>query len=543
MFIPAFLFMLFSVLPSPVLAQNITALQVSAPSSVEKDDSFQVTAYYTSNGTNICGATCEIKGGWLTSTVYLSEGSGCIYENTAVSAYGSVGSYSPYVNCYKQYYDPQTKYFNIDITQKPSSLSVSVSPPSPYPGDSVTVQAYYRDEGNSLIPGASCTADLKMSGAEFQKITLAPFSNAYYSGSFKIPNQYGAYDINVVCTASGYAEKVSTKTFTTSKKRASLSISMPSSGYYGESVRIVAYYKDMYEGKKIPGTCRVSFDDKISVLNSIDSGYEGIINIPYRAGAQSIKVTCESGEYETLETSQGISATNRQARIGVISPVAKDFYPTDAIQLKISYFDTLSNNDISGAACLAQSGGKSYQMAASGNYYETTLRNQPIGQQTIQFKCSKAFYDEAGSSIQLNIIRIPINIMFTSKTTEFRSGEEIKISAKVVDNKYNAADVACRSRADVYDLSLNRLVNSKDVPTMKTSDGWTLSVPNPGEPSRIRVTMTCSGDVFEEKSSSTEVKIKMLGEQTEEGITLFLAVTTIFLIVLTFLIRKKLKII
>jgi hypothetical protein len=545
LFIPAFFFIFFLILPQPVLAQNATTLVLSAPSSVEKNENFLITAYYTSNGTNVCGAACKLEGGWLTSTVYLSEGSGCIYENTAVSAYGSVGSYSPYVNCYKQYYDPQTKYFSIDITQKPSSLSVSVSPPSPYPGDSVAVYAYYRDEGNSLIPGASCTADLKMGGAEFQKTTLASSGNAYYSGSFKVPGQYGTYDIEVACASSEYAAASSAKSFTTAKKRASFSVTTPPSAYYGESVKVAAYYKDMQDGKKIQGTCRVYFDDKTSVLSPTDSGYEGVVGMPYKAGAQSIKVTCESGEYETFETSRAISANNRQSGIEVISPYAKAiFYPTDEIQLRISYNDLLSNQAIAGAGCVAEAGGRSYPLAGSGKYYEGRLSNQSIGQQTIGFRCSKTFYESVGGSIVISVNRIPINIILTSAQKEFRKGEEIKILAMVVDQYNKDANAACKTRADVYDLSFNKLVESRDIEDTRTSDGSrVLNVPNPDSPSRIRVTMTCSGDIFEEKSVYTELKIKMLGTQSEEGITLFLAITTISLVVLTFLIRKKLKII
>jgi hypothetical protein len=375
-------------------------------------------------------------------------------------------------------------------------------------------------------------------------MVLTGFKNEYYSGSIAIPVQYGAYGLEVTCASSEYDTKSSTKSFTTSKRRASLSVSIPSSGYYGQSIKIVASYEDAKEMKKIPGACRVSFDGKVTVLASTASGYDGDVAIPYAVGTRSAKITCESTEYETLETSRDVSAANRPAEIKVISPsMGTVFYPTDEILLEISYGDKLLGTNIAGASCAAGMGGKSYPLAESGKYYGASLRNQSIGQQTIQFKCSKAFYGEGGGSVQLNIIRIPINIMFTSKDAEFRSGEEIRISAKVVDNKNNDADAGCSGRADVYDLSFNRLVSSKDIPATKTSGGWVLNVTNPGEPSRIRVTMSCSGDIFEEKSAYTDVKIKMLGKQTEEGMTLFLAVTTIILLALTFLIRKRLKII
>jgi hypothetical protein len=537
-------------LPKSALAQNITALQVFAPSSVEKDHSFQVTAYYTSNGTNVCGATCGLSGGWLTSTLYLGEDSACIYNNT-ISAYGVVGSYSLSVNCYKPYYDSKTQYFNIEITRKPSSLSLSLSPSSPYPGDSVPLQAYYRDEYNSLIQGASCTADLKMGGIEYQKITLVPSGNVYYVGSFKIPSQYGIYDINIACDSSEYATASSTRSFTTTKKHATLSASIPSSGYYGQSVKVVAYYKDASEGKPIQGTCRAYFEGITSVLNSVDLGYEGFVTIPYKAGTTTLKITCESSEYETLEISPLISATSRPAVIKVISLYREapffgrtSFYPTDEIPLKISYEDQTTGGNIVGASCVAKAGGQTYPMTGVEKYYEVNIRNQPLGQQTIEFRCSKTFYGEAVNSLQIKIERIPITIVLKSQKTDFRSGEEIKIPASVMDNKNNPADAACRARADVYDPSFNRLLNSYDAGVTKTGTGLIeVNVTNPGEPSRIRLTVTCSGDILEEKSVFTDLKIKMLGEQTEEGIVLFLAATTAVLLALMFLIRRKLKII
>jgi hypothetical protein len=534
------------ILPKPALAQNATTLQVSAPSSVKMDDSFTVAAYYASNGTNVCGATCEVKGGWLTSTIYLGEGSGCIYEND-ISAYGTPESYSLSVNCYKQFYDSQTKYFNIEITSKSSSLHFSLNPPSPYPGDSVTVYAYYRDEGGSLIGGASCTADLKMGGVEYQRITMVPSDSTYYSGTFKVPNQYGTYDVSVTCISSEYAAASSAKSFATAKKRASLSVSVPPSGYYGEAVKVTAYYKDAQEGKKIPGTCRTSFEGSTSVLNSVDSSYEGFVNIPYKAGTTTVKVTCESSEYETLEASKAISAANRPTGIEAVSPSQYTnavFYPTDEIQMKISYSDLLSSQPVAGAICVAEAGGKTYPLAGSGKYYEGRLSSQPLGQQTVKFKCSKTFYESKEGSIGISVNRIPIDIILVSPKKEFRKGEAITIIARVVDKDNKDANASCRIRADVYDLSFNKLIESRNIEETMTGDGFrTLNIPNPGSPSRIRVTMTCSGDIFEEKSVYTDVKIEMLGKQTEEGMTLFLAITTVLLLALTFLIRKKLKII
>ncbi|MCK4335588.1 MAG: hypothetical protein KAW40_02570 [Candidatus Aenigmarchaeota archaeon] len=542
-FILAFFSILLSVIPHTALAQNVTALQVSAPSSVEMDDNFKVTAYYTSNGTNICGATCRVEGGWLSSPVYLYEGSGCIYENT-IYAYSTPGAYSLSLYCYKQYYQSQTEYFIIDITEKSSSLYILIDPSFPFPGDPVTVYAYYRDGSNFLIQGALCTATLKKGGVYFQSTTLAPFGSSYYSGTFNVPDQDGTYDVEVMCTSSEHDTRWSTESFTTSKKRASLSMSIPSSGYYGKFVKVVAYYEDEWGGK-IYGACSVSFDGKISVLSSTTFGYEGGINIPYRAGTHPVNVTCESNEYETLETSLVISATNKPARIEVVSPPkGAVFYPTDEIPLKISYQDELSWNIIFGASCFAEVEGKSHPMTESGEYYVTGISNQPIGQQNIQFTCSKTFYEGTESSIQVSIVRIPIDIILTSQKTDFHGEEEIKILARVVDKRHNDVNADCRARADVYDLSFNRLVKSFDIPDMEVSEGSrVLDIPNPGEPSRIRVTVTCFGDILEEKSVYTEVKIKMLGRQIEEGMILFLTVTTVTLLALTFLIRKKLKII
>lgn len=539
-FILAFSVILFSVLPQPVLAWNATSLDVSAPSSVEMDDHFTVTAYYTSNGTNICGATCKVEGGWLDYTVFLTEDSSCVYENT-ISAYGSEGSYSPYVQCYKALYDSKTEYFSIDITEKYSSLSVSVSPSSPYPGGMVTVYAYYRDEDYYLILDGSCTAELTKGGTYLTSVDLVRYGDDYYIGTLSVPYEQGTYKVEVRCTSDEYDTEYSEKSFTTSKKKALMSFSMPPVGYYGEVISGVVYYKDE-NGDKIEGTCRAYFDDKTFILNPKELGYGISLTIPYETGPHPLRITCESNEYNTVEISLNITARNRPAAINIVPLVLKEFYPTDEIQLKISYTDTLSKSSILGAGCVARAGGTSYKMAGSGNYYVTTISNQSIGQTEIGFTCSKTFYQEVTANTKLSIVKIPLNILFTGET-DFRAEEEIKVLAQVLDEGNKDADVVCNARSDVYDLSFNRLLSSKDIEATKSGEIWTMDVPNPGEPSRIVVTITCSGEIFEEKSARWEVKIRMLGRHTEEGITMFLAVTTVILLALTFLIRKKLKII
>jgi hypothetical protein len=540
-FIPVFFMILFSVLPQAALAWNATTLDVSAPSSVEVDEDFALTASYTSNGTSICGAACEVSGGWLGYTVFLTEGSGCIYQGT-VSAYGSAGSYSPHVYCHKTFYDSQTEYFDIDITKKSSYVSLLISPPSPYPGDWVTVYAYYLDEDDYLIMDGSCTAELRRSGVYLDSVNLVRYGDGYYSGILFVPNEYGTYTIEVTCTSDEYDMDYSEKSFAPSKKRAYLTFSMRPVGYYGEFVGGTVYYRDENQNK-IEGVCKAYFDDKVYVMVSNDLGYDVSMSIPYGAGPHILRITCESDAYQTVESYLNITAMNRPTRIEIISPVLKEFYPTDDIQLKISYTDTLSKSNILDASCVAQVGDTPYQMTESGNYYGAAISNMPVGKATIVFKCSKAFYTEASGNTELSIIRMPLNILFTTGKTDFRAEEEIKILAKVMDKSNRDADVACSARADVYDLSFNRLVNSKGVQATKTGGEWAMNVPNPGEPSRIVVTLTCSGEIFEEKSARWEVKIRMLGSQTEEGITLLLTVTTVILLALTFLIRKKLKII
>ncbi len=545
-FILAFFAILFSVLPQPALAWNATSLSVSAPSSVEMDDHFTVTAYYKSNGTNICGATCKVEGGWLDYTVFLTEGSSCAYENS-ISAYGSGGSYSPYVQCYKAFYDSKTEYFSIDITEKSSQLSVSVSPSSPYPGDTITVYAYYRDGDGYLILDGSCTAELTKGGIYLSSTDLVRYGGIYYSGTLSVPYEQGTYKVEVSCTSDEYETDYYEKSFTTSKKRASVSFSIPPVGYYGEIISGVVYYKDD-NGDKIDGICRAYFEDKTFVLGPKELGYGISLTIPYKAGPHPLRINCESNEYNTVDIYLNITARDRPTKIEIVSPVLKEFqppvfYPTDEILLKTSYKDTLSNSNILGASCVARVGGTPHQMAQSGNYYVTTIRNQPVGQAKIEFTCSKAFYVKATGSMELSINKIPVEILFTTGKTEFRAGEEINIRAKVSDKNGRDADAVCKARADVYDLSFNRLMNSEDIPATKTGGEWAMNVSNPGEPSRIVLTLTCSGDIFEEKSSRWEVKIKMLGRHTEEGITLLLTATTVILIALTFLIRKKLKII
>jgi hypothetical protein len=539
-FILAFFVISLSILSQSAVAQNSTSLDVSAPSSVEMDDDFEVTAHYTANGTNICGATCKVEGGWLEYTVFLTEGSGCVYENT-ISAYGSGGSYSPYVQCYKAFYDSKTEYFSIDITEKYSSLSVSVSPPSPYPGDKITIYAYYRDEDDYLIMDGSCTAELRRSGLYLDSVNLVRYGGIYYSGTLFVPNEYGTYTIEVTCTSDEYDTDYSEKSFAPSKKRAYLTFSMQSVGYYGEFAGGTVYYRDENQNE-IQGVCKAYFDDRVYVLVSNELGYNVGVSIPYSTGSHILRIACESDAYQTVESYLNITAMKRPTRIEIISPVLKEFYPTDDILLKISYTDTLSKSNILDASCVAQAGDASYQMTESGNYYETTISNRPVGKTAIEFKCSKAFYTEASGNTELSIIRIPLNILFTTGKTDFRAEEEIKILAKVMDKNNIDADVVCSARADVYD-PFNRLVSSKDVQATKTGGEWAMEVPNPGEPSRIAVTLTCSGGIFEEKSARWEVKIRMLGSQTEEGVTLLLTVTTVILLALTFLIRKKLKII
>lgn len=532
-----------SFFPFPATAQNATSLTISAPSSVENDDSFGVTLEYTANGSSICGASCEVSGGWLGYIAYPSQGSGCLYEDT-ISAYGPAGEYSLQVYCYKVGYDSQLEYFDIEITEKSSSLSVSLSPDSPLPGEIVTVYAYYEDDGGSLIPDGTCTADLTRNGEKFDSISLVFWEGSYYSGALSVPHETGNYDVDVHCTSSEHESEYSSETFSISKRPSSISVSIPGSAHYGESVSVVAYYNSL-QGGVIQGTCRAHFNGKTSDLAYTGRGYEGSILMPYAEGTHSADITCESDGYETAEISRVITAKERPASIDVISPgQGKEFYPTDGILLKSAYKDGLSGGYVQGAVCYAEAGGKQHRLSGSGNYYTATLEDQPIGDQRIRFSCSKTFYTRVESSIETTVVRIPLRIELTSQKNEFRPGEDIEMTAKVTAIRNNVPEVDCRARADVYSLSLNRLMNSYDITDIETKNDYrTLGVPNPGEPSRIRVTMICYGDIYEENSAYKDLKIEMLGKETEEGITLVLTATTLILIALILLIRKKLKII
>jgi len=498
---------------------------------------------YASNGTNICGASCGVTGGWLTYTVYLSEGSGCVYEGT-IYAYTPVGNYEPHVYCYKYEYDSQTEYFNIDVTMKSSSLSISLSNTNPYPGDYVTVYAYYEDGDGYNIYDGWCTAELREDGDYVSETSLTSYGSSYYSGSVYIPERYGSYDIKVPCSSDQHDTKSSTESFATAKKYATLSLSTSPYTYHGESFDVVAYYKDSM-GTKISGTCSLSFDGKESIMSSTASGYEMLIEMPYKTGYQSINVSCESDAYEALENSRTISGRDRSTEMKIILPSrGMVFYPNERIELEVSYKDTLSGQDISNAKCAAEIGGRSYPLIGYERYYAGKAENQSIGEHELKFTCSKIFFQAKAGGTKIVVMRIPINIILSPNKHEFRKDEKIEINAMVVDKNNNEVDANCKARADVYDLSLDRLTDSHDIEERRMGDGArVLHIPNPGNPSRIRVTMTCSGDIFEEKSVYTDVKIKILGKEIEEGMLLFLTVVTVCLVGLTFLIRNKLKII
>ncbi|MFH0956614.1 MAG: hypothetical protein V1813_02005, partial [Candidatus Aenigmatarchaeota archaeon] len=145
------------ILPHPSLAATPTTLDISAPSSVEMDDTFTVSAYYMnmSNGTGICGATCAISGDWFSGI--MDEQPSCYYSYD-VTAPSFTGARTITVRCEKTDYDMKEVYANVNFEEKASSVSVSVAPAVQYAGMPVNVEASYVDDSEKVIYGADCKA-------------------------------------------------------------------------------------------------------------------------------------------------------------------------------------------------------------------------------------------------------------------------------------------------------------------------------------------------------------------------------------------------
>jgi len=440
-------------------------------------------------------------------------------------------------DCWKTGYDSQIKDFDIRVAKLESHLSVTTSPATTYPGETVTVHAYYKNDYGNMIYG-ECVAKMKENGMKIDEIGMTRVSNLYYSNNFFLPERTGTYTITVTCSDDQYETEVESVSFQTRKMQAELMLSYPKIFYYGQNVEIKADYT--HNKAVIKGECIISFRGEDKQISYTGTGYSGKVRIPYVAGQHTLEVKCSSNRYETNEKKLFITPTERPTGIDVISPVKRIFYPTDKIQIKVSYKDSLTGESIAGAKCKLDG---TMPLKEAGEYYETEVGSLKVGTSTFSIQCSKQFYQAGTAIFTVTVLRIPVNIKFVETKDEYRAGEEIKVKATVVDSSGNTPNVSCNARVDFYDLLFNNLLKSHTADLVPENGLQVLTVQNPGQPAKIMVTVTCSGDIYEERTERIEVKAKQLGKETEEGALLFLSIITVILFALILLIRKKLKII
>lgn len=523
---------------SPVLAANATALDITAPSGVDINDDFTVTAAYSSNGTDLCDATCMLDGGWLGGYIHLSETPGCEYS-ALIQAPGYSGSHTLHVYCVKAGYDSQPGDFDIDIEMEGARLSVVFKPQSPYPGDTLIVDAFYEDGSGNLIYG-QCNAKLRENSVEIKDTYMPRYGGVedYYRGEFILPQGTADYSVRVTCTSNQHETERKTVSFMTRKKQAYLSLKYPKVVYYGQDVKINAEYA--HTGGMISGTCILSFDGAEKQIDYSYMGYDGIVRIPYAAGKYNIGVTCSSVDYETAEKSIVMTPVRRSSTIIVGSPVKTVFYPTDNVSFEIFYVDFLTGKSITNAKCFLDG---SRELETEDGMHMADAGNLKVGQHEFYIKCSEQFYEETIKTFTVDVVRIPVDVKLVEDGSEYKTGEDIEIKASVVDISENDANVSCKARVDSYDLLFNNLLDYYTA-DMTPKDGMhSLTVPNPGKPIKLIITVTCSGDVYEEETARTEFVTKQLSRKTEEGAILLLSVMSVVLVAFTLLIRKKLKLI
>jgi hypothetical protein len=529
------LFLLLLNLPgSPVLAANATTLDVTAPSAADINEWFSVNAAYKSNDTSLCGATCRVGGGWLSEYVYLDEILGCEYL-AIIYAPGYSGSHTLDMYCEKAGYDYQSVGFDIDIEKLESRLLISVSPQSPRAGDAVTVSAYYEDDYNNAIQG-SCSAELEENGIEIEDIGMSYYGDIY-TGELSLPPRTGDYTVTVTCTSEQYETESKDVALDVRKEQADLDLSYPKPVYYGQSIEINAAYTHL--GSMISGSCAISFNGAQRQMGYSYAGYRDTVTIPYAAGQHRLGVECTSDRYETVKKEILITPFKRPARVVIASPIQRTFYPTDKITVKVSYADSLAGEGITDAACFLDG---SRQLRAEGGYHVAEVSNLGIGAHALSIKCSEQFHEESTGILAVDVVRIPVDIQFAEARNEYRCGEDIEIKASVASIAGGDADVSCRARVDSYGALFNNLLDYYTA-NMTLKDGMhALTIKDPGRPSRMAVTVTCSGDVYEEGTARIEFTAKQLSRETEEGAVLLLSAVSVALVALILLIRRKLKI-
>jgi hypothetical protein len=527
------LFFLFC-LPLDAAALNATDLDVTAPSSVDINEGFSVTAEYTSNDTNLCDAVCSVSGGWISEPVYLSETPACEYSGT-IYAPSYSDSYNLNFFCQKTGYDYKSVGSDIDVEKLDSYLSIAISPQQPYPGDTVNVYAYYVDDYDDSIQG-SCRVELEEGGTEIEDTYMA-YNGLHYREDFVMVSGTWDYSITVTCTSDQYETAAEEVDFDVRKQQADLSLSYSQVFYYGQDVEIKADYNHL--GSLILGSCTISFDGEEKEMDYSHTGYSSTIGIPYAKGSFSLDVECSSANYETVEGGSLIIPVNRPARIVLVSPGQASFYPLDKIPVKVSYLDSLAGDGIKGARCSLDD---SVQFRMEDGFYVAELSNLGIGTRSLRIECSEQFHEESIHMLEVDVVRIPLDIKFPEARSEYRYGEEIKINASVESMAGGDANVSCRARVDSYDLLFNNLFNYYTADMEQEEGMHALTLKDSGRPSRIVLTVTCSGDLYEEKTSRIEILTKQLSRKTEEGAIIVLSVVSLVLLALILLIRRKTKI-
>ncbi len=519
---------------SPALAANSTVLDVTAPSDADINEEFLVTAVYR-NYTNLCGASCRVDGGWLSGYTYLSETPGCEYSVT-LQAPGYSGIRTLDVYCEKAGYDHQTEYFDIDIDKLGSDLSVVANPTSPYPGDTVTVNAFYEDDYNDVITGGSCSAEVRENGMMIRYVGMSRYGGSY-EGDFVLPGGTGNYAIAVTCTSNQYRSASKSVSFEVTKDEAGLVLTYPEVVYYGQDVEVNADYNHM--GSLISGSCTISLGGTEEEMGYSYDGYGSKVSIPYAAGPHSIWVECSSASYETRKEEILISPSDRPTEIYVISPIGKAFYPTDTIPVNISCVDSLTGKSMTGARCFLD---ELNQLEVEEWYHATEVSNPGVGTHSFSIECFEEFHRKGTGTVTVDVVRIPVDVRFIETGEEYRPGEEIKVKVVAVSAAGDNENVSCSARVDSYGPLFGNLVDYYTEDMVMEEGVHALAIEDSGKSSRMVVSVTCSGDIHEEKTARIEISAKQLSKETEEGAILLLSAVSVILVALILLIRRKLKI-
>lgn len=532
----------FSVMPSS-LAATAATLNVTVPSSVEIERTFEVVAHYRDNTTaDICDALCIVTGDWSGSYAMIQQG--CYYLRN-VTAPSTTGMRTVTVSCSKTGYDTQTNYENVYFENRDSEVSVTVSPGTLYAGTQMTVEASYDGSEDEFIYGADCQATLRSGSRALLTEKMAyKYPPSYYVSM--TPPEEGNYQVEVKCSAGGYEYAYGVRSIKVMEREASLSLGGADSGYYGGDITLSARYTDA-AGNLITGSCEAEVGTDTTPMHfNQGNGYSADVTIPYKKGKITITVTCRAAGYETVEAVHTVTPVNRPTAIDVSTPGGNvwSFYSTDAINVGIVYRDTVRGFPIKGASCTLNLDGGDVPLLENTTTYDTVLRNLTVGSWSVALLCSKEFYTDGLGEVKLNVEKMPLNIVFMSPETDVTPDEDVNLAFQVTDLRGTVAGVDCRARADAYDTSFGGLVSSEPVSDMRTEGAMRyLRIPASGKPSNVMVTVTCGGDSYNEETASTEVRVKMLTKEAENGFIALLGATTATLLGLMFLFRKKMKII